>query len=91
MRVDDVVQSMYPPLDARLLEARAAALALAVSQLALITRYNCNPQRLYSLTWIDTGLQEMDTHLLVLREAALAQEASCRIHNAMHYSINTNL
>ena len=37
-RVDDVVRSMYPPLDPRLLEARSSALVLSVSQLALIVR-----------------------------------------------------
>ncbi|XP_044742630.1 transmembrane protein 98-like [Chrysoperla carnea] len=91
LRVDDVVQSMYPPLDARLLEARAVALALAVTQLALIARYNCNPHRSYSLSWIDAGLSQMDSHLIVLREAALAHEASCRIQNYMNYTNNTRL
>nr|CAD7263161.1 unnamed protein product [Timema shepardi] len=50
-RVDDMVSSMYPPLDARLLEARTAALTLAVTHLAL-----------------------------ALREAALIQEATWRVH-----------
>lgn len=37
-RVDDVVRSMHPPLDLRLLEARLAALVLAVGQVALLTQ-----------------------------------------------------
>lgn len=55
---------MYPPLDPRLLEARAAALTLAVTHLALIARYECG-QRTKSLYFIDKALAEMDTHLLV--------------------------
>lgn len=55
---------MYPPLDPRLLEARAAALTLAVTHLSLIARYECG-QRARSMTFIDKALNEMDTHLLV--------------------------
>lgn len=55
---------MYPPLDPRLLEARAAALTSAVTHLALIARYECN-QRTRSMDCIDKALTEMDTHLLV--------------------------
>ncbi|XP_018319569.1 transmembrane protein 98-like [Agrilus planipennis] len=80
-RVDDVVRSMYPPLDPRLLEARTAALTLAVTQLALITRYECG-QKEKNLSWIDKSLAQMDGHVLVLREAALTQEASNKIQNA---------
>ncbi|XP_022908149.1 transmembrane protein 98-like [Onthophagus taurus] len=69
-RVDDMVRSMYPPLDPRLLEARAAALALAVSHLALIARYECE-QKGKSLKWIDKALIEMDSHISVLRDSAL--------------------
>lgn len=63
-RVDDMVRSMYPPLDPRLLEARAAALTLAVSHLALIARYECEKQDA-PLLWIDKALAEMDGHLSV--------------------------
>lgn len=59
-----MVRSMYPPLDPRLLEARAAALTLAVSHLALIARYECG-QRGKSFTWIDKSLAEMDGHMMV--------------------------
>ncbi|KDR14062.1 transmembrane protein 98-like [Zootermopsis nevadensis] len=83
-RVDDVVRSMYPPLDARLLEARTVALALAVAHLALVTRYGCSMGRSSRrLAWIDQALTDMDPHLFVLREAALAQEASFRIQNVI--------
>lgn len=83
-RVDDVVRSMYPPLDARLLEARTAALALAVTHLALVTRYGCSIGRSSRrMSWIDQALIDMEPHLLVLREAALAQEASCRFQNVI--------
>jgi hypothetical protein len=64
--VDDVVRSMYPPLDARLLEARTAALALAVAHLALVTRHGCSMGRSSRrLAWIDQALIDMEPHLLV--------------------------
>lgn len=55
---------MYPPLDPRLLEARAAALTLAVTHLALIARYEYGGRN-RALSFIDKALTEMDTHLLV--------------------------
>nr|CAD7440834.1 unnamed protein product [Timema bartmani]CAD7456537.1 unnamed protein product [Timema tahoe] len=81
-RVDDMVSSMYPPLDARLLEARTAALTLAVTHLALVTRHACSFTRSSSsrLDWIDQALADMEPHLLALREAALIQEATWRVH-----------
>lgn len=88
-RVDDVVRSMYPPLDPRLLEARASALILAVTHLAFIAySFKCN-QRTRSLYFIDPVLIEMNTHLLVLREAAMREEATSRIQNVI--SSNTSL
>lgn len=77
-----MVRSMYPPLDPRLLEARAAALTLAVSHLSLIARYECG-QRGKSFTWIDKSLAEMDGHMLVLREAALTQEAAAKTQSLL--------
>ena len=66
-RVDDVVRSMYPPLDPRVLEARTAALALAVTNLALVTRHGCSPGRHNSqrFDWINHALASMDSHLMV--------------------------
>lgn len=81
VRADDMVRSMYPPLDARLLEARTVALVLAVTHLALVAKNGT------CADWIEQILAEMDTHLLVLREAALAQEAACRIQSAMGQNI----
>lgn len=75
-RVDDVVRSMYPPLDARLLEARSTALILSVTHLTLVTRSVCN---VTTFDWIDDSLAEMDEHLRVLREAAIATEESNRL------------
>ncbi|KAF5298455.1 hypothetical protein FQR65_LT01234 [Abscondita terminalis] len=77
-RVDDMVRSMYPPLDPRLLEARAAALTLSVTQLAIIARYECGKKDKF-LTWIQTSLSEMDRHLRVLRAAAISQESLTKI------------
>lgn len=78
-RVDDVVRSLYPPLDARLLEARVAALVLAVTHLALVTKHGVPKSQARKLTFIDQALKDMDSHLLILRNAALAQEAVCSI------------
>lgn len=85
VRVDDVVRSMYPPLDPRLLEARTAALALAVTNLALVTRHGCSPGRHHfqRMDWIDHALASMESHLKILREAALSQEMSCRIQQTL--------
>lgn len=64
-RVDDVVASMYPPLDARLLEARLTSLVLAVGQVALLTQsVSLSPENEY-FDWIADELSEMDNHLLV--------------------------
>lgn len=60
-----MVRSMYPPLDARLLEARAAALTLAVTHLALLAKYECGQKERHGLTWIDKSLAEMDSHMVV--------------------------
>lgn len=82
-----MVRSMYPPLDPRLLEARAVALILAVSHLALIAKYECdNKQK--SLEWIDKSLTIMEAHVLVLRDAALAQEAKDAATRV--FLVNTN-
>ncbi|XP_056639410.1 transmembrane protein 98-like isoform X1 [Diorhabda sublineata] len=84
-RVDDMVRSMYPPLDPRLLEARAAALTLAVTHLALLAKYECGSKE-RGLVWIDQSLQDMDSHLLFLREASVQQETINKISNALNLS-----
>uniref|UniRef100_A0A2I3G1J9 Transmembrane protein 98 n=1 Tax=Nomascus leucogenys TaxID=61853 RepID=A0A2I3G1J9_NOMLE len=71
-RVDDVVKSMYPPLDRKLLDARTTALLLSVSHLVLVTRNACHLTR--GLDWIDQSLSAAEEHLEALREAALASE-----------------
>ncbi|XP_066141908.1 transmembrane protein 98-like [Euwallacea fornicatus] len=73
-RVDDMVRSMYPPLDPRLLEARAAALTLAVTHLALIAKYECGQKEKAGLQYIDKLLREMDGHVMFLKEASLFEE-----------------
>lgn len=64
-RVDDVVQSMYPPLDSRLLEARCLSLVLSVVQLAMVIKYSINP----NISWIETSVSELEESWKVLREA----------------------
>uniref|UniRef100_A0A1A8AIP2 Transmembrane protein 98 n=1 Tax=Nothobranchius furzeri TaxID=105023 RepID=A0A1A8AIP2_NOTFU len=71
-RVDDVVRSMYPPLEPILLDARATALLLSVSHLVLVTRNACHMSG--SMDWIDQSLHQAEDHMVVLREAALASE-----------------
>ncbi|XP_037544663.1 transmembrane protein 98 [Nematolebias whitei] len=71
-RVDDVVRSMYPPLDPILLDARATALLLSVSHLVLVTRNACHMSG--SMDWIDQSLHAAEDHMVVLREAAMASE-----------------
>lgn len=78
-RVDDVVRSLYPPLDARLLEARVAALVLAVTHLALVTKHGVSKSHARKLAFIDQALSDMDSHLSILRNAALAQEIACSV------------
>lgn len=56
------MRSMYPPLDARLLDARLSALVLAVGQVALLAQA---ASQKHHLDWIDDSLIEMDKHLLV--------------------------
>lgn len=70
-RVDDMVRSMYPPLDPRLLEARAAALTLAVTHLALLTKYECGQKDKLGLQLIDKLLNDMDGHVHVSRRKQL--------------------
>ncbi|CAH1982117.1 unnamed protein product [Acanthoscelides obtectus] len=89
-KVDDMVRSMYPPLDPRLLEARAAALTLAVTHLALLAKYECGQRDKSGLVWIDSCLEEMDGHLLFLREASVSQEAIGKL-NALNLSKTTLL
>lgn len=72
-RVDDVVQSMYPPLDPRLLEARCSALVLSVTQLALTIRFMCHIKS----SWIEESTDELDNRIRVLREAGQAVLESC--------------
>lgn len=59
VRADDMVRAMYPPLDARLLEARTLALVLSVSHLTLVARAGTK------FEWIEISIAEMDKHLLV--------------------------
>ncbi|XP_018426746.1 PREDICTED: transmembrane protein 98 [Nanorana parkeri] len=71
-RVDDVVRSMYPPLDPKLLDARTTALLLSVSHLVLVTKNACHLT--VGLDWIDQSMSAAEEHMQVLREAAMATE-----------------
>ncbi|XP_061872904.1 transmembrane protein 98-like [Colius striatus] len=72
-RVDDVVRSMYPPLDPKLLDARAAALLLSVSHLVLVSRSVC--QQPSARLWVERSLAAAEEHMAALRQAALATES----------------
>ncbi|XP_071584531.1 transmembrane protein 98 isoform X1 [Heliangelus exortis] len=69
-RVDDVVRSMYPPLDPKLLDARAAALLLSVSHLVLVTRSACRQPA--ARHWVERSLAAAEEHMAALRVAAMA-------------------
>lgn len=73
-RVDEVVNSMYPPLDPRLLEARCTALVLSVSHLVLVTKHAC--QFAGAVDWIDQSLADIEEHLKVLRAASYIDEST---------------
>lgn len=75
-RVDDVVRSMYPPLDPRLLEARCSALVLSVSHLVMLAKTSCSPSRV--LDWVDQSVADVEDHLKVLSEASVAYETNLR-------------
>jgi transmembrane protein 98 len=60
-RVDDVLQSMYPPLDPRLLEARCFSLVLSVTHLALAIKYLCHIKS----HWIEESLSELEQQIKV--------------------------
>ncbi|CAH0556937.1 unnamed protein product [Brassicogethes aeneus] len=83
-RVDDMVKSMYPPLDARLLEARAEALTLAVTHLALIAKYECGRKERGGFNWIDRALSDMEGHISFLRQAASIQESISKNQNVLY-------
>ncbi|ENN77363.1 hypothetical protein YQE_06188, partial [Dendroctonus ponderosae] len=74
-RVDDMVKSMYPPLDPKLLEARATALTLSVTLLALITKYECGQKGKHNLHFIDKLLQKLDGHVSVSCERQWTDKA----------------
>lgn len=75
-RVDEVVRSMYPPLDSRLLEARCTALVLSVTHLVLLTKNACRMSGM--LDWIDQSLADVEDHLQVLRVASVEADTASR-------------
>lgn len=90
-RVDEVVKSMYPPLDPRLLEARCTALVLSVSHLVMVTKNACHMSGV--LDWIDQSLADVEDHLRILREASIACEMNRHVqqvppptNNSTHHS-----
>ncbi|XP_033099102.1 transmembrane protein 98-like [Anneissia japonica] len=74
--VDDVVRSMYPPIDPKLIEARSAALMLSVNHLVLVTKNACHVTE--NLEWIEAALLQMEEHQQILRAASLASEEDSR-------------
>lgn len=72
-RVDDVVQSMYPPLDPRLLDARCMSLVLSVTQLSLVIKFLCHIKS----SWIEESVDELNSQLRVLRDAGHLLLTSC--------------
>jgi hypothetical protein len=63
---------MYPPLDAKLIEARATALLLSVNHLVLVAKSACHTPG--TLDWVDECLIVIDDHIETLRAAAMIEE-----------------
>ena len=72
-RVDDVVSSMYPPLDPRLLEARCMSLVLSVTQLSLVIKYCCHIKS----PWIEESVDDLNDKIATLRDSGQALLDSC--------------
>ncbi|CAI9741684.1 Hypothetical predicted protein [Octopus vulgaris] len=87
-RVDDVVRSMYPPLDPRLLEARCTALVLSLNHLV------CVVKNAYSLAgtldWTDQSLADVEDHLKVLKEASVCFDMNCCLPSVSSTEENHN-
>lgn len=81
-RADDVVRSMYAPLDARLLEARTVALVLSVTHLALVIKYSSSCSR-DTQEWIDQALFDMEKHLEVCLLHTLLRSTSLELNHVM--------
>jgi hypothetical protein len=65
-RLDDIVRSIYPTLDAALLEARTSNLILAVGQLAILAKHSMANNKSHNLNWIDDELNKMELQLMVI-------------------------
>lgn len=92
-RVDDLVRSMYTTggrkdTQAALLEARAAALVMAVNNLALAFRAAYRKQLNKNTEWINSAFAEMEIHLTALREAAQTEEQQ-QIERVEYFSTNS--
>ena len=82
-RVDDLVRTMYfcnrKGVQAPLLEARAAALIMAVSSVAIAFRAAYPGSATGTdLNWLQLALTDMYTHLEALRLASLNEEMAQR-------------
>ncbi|VDP03676.1 unnamed protein product [Soboliphyme baturini] len=76
-RVDDLIRAMYnsrKTIQAALLEARAAALILAINNLVLAFRA-AYPRAIEDVKWLKNTLAGLEYNLTVLREAAHAEES----------------
>lgn len=67
--VDDVLRSMCPPIQAREVEVRAAALLKAVNRLGKLTERTCH------VSWPSAILDEMNTHYQQLKGIARRYES----------------
>jgi len=79
-RVDDVVSSMYPPLDPRLLESRCLSLVLSVTQLSLVIKYSCHIKS----PWIEEAIDDLNDKIATLRESGQVLLDSCTFSSGEH-------
>ncbi|XP_065194162.1 transmembrane protein 98-like [Sycon ciliatum] len=82
-RVDDVVKSLYPPLDPILIEARATALHLSVNHLVLVCKSALVSINDETLDWVEADLASMSQHLEMIREIAQDAETAIQQVNQM--------
>ncbi|XP_065336695.1 transmembrane protein 98-like [Cloeon dipterum] len=84
-RVDDLVRSMRPPVDSRLLEARASILVLTVSHLATLMRFAYKHNQSVTRD-IERELASVDPFLQELRTAARRKNSATLLTGDLNVS-----
>lgn len=72
-QVDDLTKVLYPPIDAELMLTAATALVSAIEHLVMVTRRNCNPER---LRWLDGLTDAVVRNFEALRDSVEFYQAA---------------